>query len=97
MSNEERLTNLEEFSRLIVQWARRADEGMQELRAAQTNSERKLAALADAQIRTEDAMANLSEKMAELASQQTHTDRRLDALIDIVREEREGKPPQAES
>jgi hypothetical protein len=32
--------------------------------------------------------------MAELASQQVHTDRRLDALIDIVREMREGKPPQ---
>ena len=104
MSNEERLTNLEEFSRLIVQWARRADESMQELREAQANSERKIAALADAQIRAEDAMnklfattANLSEKMAKLASQQTHTDQRLDALIDIVRGEREGKPPQAES
>ena len=104
MSNEERLTNLEEFSRLIVQWARRADERMNELAEAQANSERKIAALADAQIRTEDAinklstsMVDLSEKMAELAAQQTHTDQRLDALIDIVREGREGKPPQANS
>ena len=58
--------------------------------------------MADAQIRTEDSInklyastANLSEKMAELASQRAHTDERLDALIDIVRESREGRPPQA--
>ncbi|HKP71895.1 MAG TPA: hypothetical protein VJT82_03090 [Pyrinomonadaceae bacterium] len=67
---------------------------MEELRAAQVNSERKIAALADAQIRTEEAIVNLSNKMAELAAQQAHTDQRLDALIDIVREGRESKPPQ---
>ena len=42
------------------------------------------AALVDAQMRTEAAMAKLTES-------QTHADRRLDALIDIVREERNGK------
>lgn len=94
MSSEERLTNLEEFGRLIVQWARRADESMQELREAQANSERKIAALADAQIRTEAVIANLTNKMAALSAQQAHTDQRLDALIDIMREGREGKPPQ---
>ena len=104
MSDEERLANLEEFTQLIMQWARRADERMDELAAAQANSEAKIAALADAQIRTEEAlgklsasMTNLSDKMAELASQQAHTDQRLDALIDIVREGRNGKPPQEES
>jgi hypothetical protein len=108
MSNEERLTNLEEFNGLMMKWARRADERMDTLSEAQENSERKIAALADAQIRTEDALARLSEaqrqtevamarltdKMAELATQQAHTDQRLDALIDIVREGREGRPPQ---
>ncbi|MDQ3906803.1 MAG: hypothetical protein M3268_00490 [Acidobacteriota bacterium] len=94
MSDEERLTNLEEFSRLIMQWARRAEERMDELSAAQANSERKIAALADAQIQTEEAIKKLSEKMADLAAQQAHTDQRLDALIDIVREMREGRPPQ---
>src|SRR2546421_306058 len=64
------------------------------LEEAQTNSERKIAALADAQIRTEEAIAKLSDKMRELVEQQAHTDQRLDALIDIVRETREGKPPQ---
>jgi hypothetical protein len=87
MSDDERLTNLTEFARLMMQWARRAEERMNELSTAQANSERKIAALADAQIHTE-------EVMVELASQQKHTDRRLDALIDIVREMREGKPPQ---
>ena len=88
MSNEERLTNLEEFSRLMMQWARRADERTDALAEAQENSERKLAALADAQIRTEEALAKL-------AYHQAHTDQRLDALIVIVRETREGNPPQA--
>ena len=94
MSNEERLTTLEEFSRLMMQWARSAEEGMSELRAAQTNSEAKIAALADAQIHTEEVVAALGEQMKELAAQQAHTDQRLDALIDIVREMREGKLPQ---
>ncbi|MCA1629612.1 MAG: hypothetical protein LC785_14945 [Acidobacteria bacterium] len=94
MSDDERLTNLTEFARLMMQWARNAEEGMTELRAAQTNSEAKIAALADAQNHTEESMARLSDKMVELAAQQAHTDQRLDALIDIVREGREGKPPQ---
>ena len=93
MSAEDRLANVEEFSRLILQWARRAEErfaewqeGMNELREAQANSEAKLAALADAQIRTEEIMASLVE-------QTKHTDQRLDALIDIVRGMREGNSP----
>ena len=94
MDNEERLTNLEEFNGLIMKWARRADERMDALAEAQENSERRIAALADAQIRTEESMARLSDRMAELAAQQAHTDQRLDALIDIVREGREGRPPQ---
>lgn len=87
MSSDERLTILEEFSRLMVQWARRAEERMDALAEAQANSEAKIAALADAQIRTEEAMTRLT-------SQQAHSDQRLDALIDIVREMREGRPPQ---
>ncbi|MFN2482403.1 MAG: hypothetical protein ABR554_13175 [Pyrinomonadaceae bacterium] len=94
MSDDERLTNLTEFARLMMQWARNAEEGMTELRAAQTNSEAKIAALADAQNHTEESVARLSDKMMQLAAQQAHTDQRLDALIDIVREGREGKPPQ---
>jgi hypothetical protein len=108
MSDEERLINLEGFSRLIVQWARLAEEkmnefregmnefreGMGDLRAAQANSEAKIAALADAQIRTEGVVTALGEQMRELAVAQAHSDQRLDALIDIVRGMRQGDPPQ---
>ena len=38
MSNEERLTTLEEFSKLMMQWARSAQEGMSDLREALANS-----------------------------------------------------------
>jgi chromosome segregation ATPase len=93
MNDEERLTNLEEFNRLIMQWARRAEERMDELRVAQANSETKIAALADAQIRTEGVVAALGEQMKELAAAQAHTDQRLDALIDIVRGTHEGNSP----
>jgi hypothetical protein len=94
MGDDERLINLEGFSRLILQWARRAEERMNELNAAQTNSEAKIAALADAQIRTEGVVSALGEQMKELAASQTHTDQRLDALIDIVRGISQGNPPQ---
>ena len=95
MSNEECLTNLEEFVKLMMQWTLRAEERMDELRAAQTESESKIAALADAQIKTEGVVASLGESMNELAAAQRHTEQRLDALIDIVREMREGNPPKS--
>ena len=101
MSDDERLTNLQEFAGLMMQWARRAEErldefreGMNELREAQANSEAKIAALADAQIRTEGVVSALGEQMRELAATQAHSDQRLDALIDIVRGIRQGEPPQ---
>ena len=94
MSDEERFINLDEFAGLMIQWARRAEERMDELHAAQANSEAKIAALADAQIRTENVMAALGEQMKELAAAQARTDQRLDALIDIVRGARGGDPPQ---
>jgi peptidoglycan hydrolase CwlO-like protein len=95
MSDEGRLTNLEEFVRLMMQWTLRAEERMDELRAAQAESEAKIAALADAQIKTESVVASLGEGMSELVAAQKHTEQRLDALIDIVRETREGNPPKS--
>ena len=95
MSDGERLTNLEEFVKLMMQWTLRAEERMDELRAAQAESEAKIAALADAQIKTESIVASLGETMGELAAAQKHTEQRLDALIDIVREMREGNPPKS--
>ena len=93
MSDEVHLTNLEEFVKLMMQWTLRAEERMDELRAAQAESEARIAALADAQIKTESVVASLGERMSELAAAQTHTEQRPDALIDIVREMRGGNPP----
>ncbi len=91
---ERRIATVEEAVKLLTELALSANERMGDLEEAQANSERKIAALADAQIRTEEAIANLTGKMAEHSAQQAHTDQRLDALIDIVREGRAGKPPQ---
>lgn len=91
---ERRVATVEQAIKLLTELALSANERTGALEEAQATSERKIAALADAQIRTEEAIANLTAKMAEHSAQQAHTDQRLDALIDIVREGREGKPPQ---
>jgi hypothetical protein len=92
MSDGNDLTNLKEFAGLMLQWSRNAEGRMDsfavrmdELAIAQANSEAKIAALADAQIRTEGVVAALGEQMRELAAAEAHTDQRLDALIDIMR------------
>jgi hypothetical protein len=76
---------------------------MTALAKAQTNTEDRMAALVEAQIRTEQAQANTEIKMVALAEAQTrtegafvrlaeaqaHTDRRLDVLIDILSQGRD--------
>ena len=98
MSTEERLARLENAFVNLTRLAESLDERLNTqlswinlLGEAQTNSEAKIAALADAQIKTEDALVKLTEAHTKLAESQAHTDRRLDALIDIVRELRNGK------
>lgn len=80
----------------LIELARNADERMDdhekwinELGAAQANSEARIAALADAQIKTEAVITSLGQKVDSLAQQvgeltaaQSATDRRLNALID---------------
>jgi hypothetical protein len=97
MSNEERITRLEQSFVMLTELARNADERLDGLAEAQANTEARVAALADAQIRTEDRLAELTTTisglataMTTLAEAQTHTDRRLDALIDIISEGRRG-------
>ena len=46
--------------------------------------ESKMAALVDAQIRTEENVSILSERMTTLTEAQAHTDDRLNALINVV-------------
>lgn len=110
--HHERTFSLERSFEMLVQLARSADERLDQhlawvnqLGEAQANTEVKMAALTDARIRTDEAMAKLAEvheKIAEaherlaeaqarLADAQAHSDQRLDALIDIVREGRNGK------
>ena len=76
MSIEERVVKLEEFAsdvrkytQILTEMIRRHDERldehdeqMTELRAAHAETERSIAALADAQIRTEDALKKLLER-----------------------------------
>lgn len=101
MSLEERTASLENALAILVRLAQDLDERLNiqlswinQLGEAQANSEAKIAALADAQIQTEETMRDLAARtdatFARLAESQAHTDRRLDALIDIVREGRGG-------
>ena len=90
---EVRVANVEEAVKLLTEVALRGNERMDALEEAQDNSERKLAALADAQIRTEEAIAATLRALALQSDSQRHTDQRLDALIDIVRKKFEDTPP----
>lgn len=105
MSVEDRVLRLEGFAadvrehtRLLTELIRRHDERldehaeqMSELRSAHVETERAIAALADAQIRTEEAQTKTEAALTALAQAQAHTDQRLDALIDIVRGGRGGQ------
>lgn len=80
-----RAARLEEGFQLLIELTRGHSEQLDtqrgwinQLGEAQADSTQKIAALADAQIRTEDSLSRL-------ALAQTHADQRLDALIDIVR------------
>jgi chromosome segregation ATPase len=92
---QRRVTGLEESRAMLVELLGSHHDGITEMRAAQANADAKIAALADAQIRTEAAMERGNERvrtaLAQLAESQTHTDQRLDALIDIVRGGRNGQ------
>jgi peptidoglycan hydrolase CwlO-like protein len=81
-NHERRVARLEESFVTLVELTRSHNDGMDELRAAQAElsvaqaeSEQKLAALVDAQIRGEEAMK-------ELRSAQAETDRKIAALAD---------------
>lgn len=57
---------------------------MEELAAAQTNSEVKIAALVDAQIQTEEALARLAEAQRHTEQTAAQTNARLDRLAESV-------------
>jgi chromosome segregation ATPase len=79
---QRRGTGLEESYVTVTRLLESHHDGMTELRAAQANSEQKIAALTDAQIRADERQ---QAALTQLSESQAHTGRRLDALIDIVR------------
>jgi hypothetical protein len=92
MSGEDRLSRVERIVEKLVEVALRRRRAHGCAGGSTANSDAKIAALTDAQIRTEESLARLSdaqvrteEALVRLATAQAHTDQRLDALIDIVR------------
>ncbi len=86
MTPEQRLDRLERIAKLFVKAGLRERSRMREM-------DDKIAILIDLQMKNEERFAQLAEAQQKSAESQAHTDRRLDALIDIIRDERNGKPP----
>jgi peptidoglycan hydrolase CwlO-like protein len=98
MSTEDRVAQLESAFATLVQltrshgerfdthmgWINQLGEAQAELTAAQANSEQKIAALVDAQIRTEDELRKLAEQGAQANA-------RLDRLAQMVERLMEGR------
>lgn len=87
MSTEERLVRLENAFATLTRLAESMDSRLNtqlswinSLGEAQANSDAKIAALVDAQIRTEEAQVRTEEVLLRLAEAQAHTDQRLDEL-----------------
>jgi hypothetical protein len=92
MSMDERFLRSENALAMISELAAKSEKrhSVEEQRLDKLTQilDEKMAALADAQIRTESALTNLADGMNKMAAAQVHTDQRLDALIDIMNEGR---------
>src|SRR5438067_1076665 len=91
MSLDERVLNLEKYFAMLTELARRADERMDDHDAAINNYDAainnitvKIEALADAQIRTEEALSRLAGAQARTEAALAQTDERFNRLVDIV-------------
>jgi hypothetical protein len=91
MSVEDRVLQLEKSFQILTQLAVNASERSEQqlewinqLGAAQVETESKLAALIDAQVRTEDALAALTVKVDALVDAQARADARLDRLAALL-------------
>jgi site-specific recombinase len=91
MTVEERVLRLESAFVTLTRMAEQMDARLDRGDERASDFDAKLEALADAQIRTEDALARTNEalraltvKVEALTDAQQHTDGRLSALIDIV-------------
>jgi vacuolar-type H+-ATPase subunit I/STV1 len=88
---DERHESVAQSINLLTELIQRHDARFGEVQAEQSNADVRLAALADAQIRTEEALRALTVKVDALTDAQQHTDERLKALIDIIQGERNGQ------
>jgi chromosome segregation ATPase len=98
LSTEERVARLENaFATLLemaqnqsgrlddhLGWINQLGSRMEELAAAQANSEQKIAALVDAQIHTEEALRRLADEQARTSAQLAETNARIDRLAETV-------------
>lgn len=92
-NHERRISDHTRLLEVLTEKLLRHDESIDELKAGQSDFDHKLAALTDAHLQTEEAMAEAGRKIDALAASQAHSDRKLDALIDVVRDLLEGRRP----
>jgi peptidoglycan hydrolase CwlO-like protein len=105
MSTEDRVAQLESafvtLTRLVqnhgerfdthLGWINQLGAAQAELTAAQANSEQKIAALVDAQIRTEDELRRLAEAQRHSEATAAEANARLDRLAAMVERLMEGR------
>jgi peptidoglycan hydrolase CwlO-like protein len=80
MTDEDRLTRLEGMVEKLVRVSLSFDERQDALAAAQANSNAKIAALADAQIQTQEALVKLTGNVAEIAARMVELVGKVDEL-----------------
>jgi chromosome segregation ATPase len=78
--HEQRISRMEQAYVTVVEMIRRHDERVDEFRATRDETEQKLAALADAQIRAGEEMTRVRGAMAELAEAMASLTRKVDAI-----------------
>jgi septal ring factor EnvC (AmiA/AmiB activator) len=95
MSTEEKVTQLEQSVAIVTRllenhsgqldthtdWINQLGSGQAELRAAQAESERRIAQLVDERIRTEEALRQLAESQRRTSRQLAESQRRTDAKV----------------
>lgn len=83
-AGDERSAILLQLVRSVEERSSTQQEWINQLGAAQANTDVKIAALVDAQIRMADVQANTDAKMATLADAQANTDVKMAALADAL-------------
>ena len=64
---EARVSDLERYFKMLVEMMRRHDERLDDIQAEQSNADVRIAALADAQIKTEEALTTLTVRVDRLS------------------------------